>query len=88
MPSPPKFDLPKLPKIPLPSGGIVPRITKMRKVKVVEKEAYKPSITALSFGIKGKPEKIAIRPIPTDKEIRKLERSLKRNINKLRKVLI
>jgi hypothetical protein len=68
-PIPPiKFPFPNIPipSISLPSGGEVKINIPRRKVPV-EKEEYKPSVTALVFDIKGKPEKVLLRPIPESK---------------------
>jgi hypothetical protein len=55
-----------IPSISLPSGGEV-KINIPRRKMPVEKEEYKPSVTALVFDIKGKPEKVLVRPIPESK---------------------
>jgi hypothetical protein len=91
-----------IPSISLPSGGEVKINIPRRKVPV-EKEEYKPSVTALVFDIKGKPEKVLVRPIPESKpakqkpiEMPKLpsfdfsipKQKPKRNINKILKGII
>jgi len=55
-----------IPSISLPSGGEV-KINIPRRKAHIEKEEYKPSVTALVFDIKGKPEKVLLRPIPQSK---------------------
>jgi hypothetical protein len=68
-PTPPtKFPFPNIPIPPigLPSGGGV-RIKVPRRKASVEEEEYKPSVTALVLNIKGKPEKVLLRPIPESK---------------------
>jgi hypothetical protein len=58
-----------IPSIGLPSGGEVKINIPRRKVPV-EKEEYKPSVTALVFDIKGRPEKVLVRPIPESKPVK------------------
>jgi hypothetical protein len=58
-----------IPSIGLPSGGEV-KINIPRRKASIEKEEYKPSVTALVFGIKGKPEKVLVRPIPEEKTLK------------------
>jgi hypothetical protein len=59
-----------IPPIGLPSGGEVKINIPRRKVPL-EKEEYKPSVTALVFDIKGKPEKVLVRPIPESKPVKR-----------------
>jgi hypothetical protein len=86
----------------LPSGGEVKMKIPRRKAHI-EEEEYKPSVTALVLGIKGKPEKVFVRPIPKtvkekpikmpklpsfDFDVLKLKTVKKRNINKILKGII
>jgi len=71
-PAPPiKIPFPNIPipAISLPSGGEV-KINIPRRKASIEKEEYKPSVTALVFDIKGKPEKVLVRPIPENKPVK------------------
>ncbi len=56
-----------IPPIGLPSGKREVKINIPRRKAHIEKEEYKPSVTALVLGIKGKPEKVLVRPIPESK---------------------
>jgi len=104
-PTPPiKIPFPNIPipSIGLPSGGEV-KINIPRRKAPLEKGEYKPSVTALVFDIKGKPEKVLLRPIPEDKPVKQKEIKMpklpsfdfnipkqkpKRNINKILKGII
>jgi len=102
---PTKFPFPNIPipSISLPSGGEV-RINIHRRKVPVEKEEYKPSVVALVLDIKGKPEKVLLRPIPENKPTKEIKMPKlpsfdfniskptktvkKRNINKILKGII
>jgi hypothetical protein len=69
-PPTPPIDIP-LPNIPIPSTVLSSSAEAKMKIRrrkaTAEKEEYKPSVTALVLGIKGKPEKVLVRPIPEGK---------------------